>query len=152
MRAPAALVVLVAWMIASSAAAQTTDCDRTFTGYSCSTSPNPAAGFAALAGAIQARRRKQEIIKMIEADMQAGRCDEAHALTVQYGNASDVSIVDSRCVPAAVVAQQAENTLMASISTAVREGRCDDAKQTALAANRLDLADQALRICTPPTP
>jgi hypothetical protein len=45
-------------------------------------------------------------------------------------------------------ARQDDTALMANISAAVKDGRCNDAKTYALDANRLDLADQALRVCT----
>lgn len=45
-------------------------------------------------------------------------------------------------------AQHDDAALMANISAAVKDGRCEDAKTYALEANRLDLADQALRVCS----
>jgi Sel1 repeat len=39
----------------------------------------------------------------------------------------------------------------AQVSKAILEGRCDDAKNIALQANDLDVAEQALRICKPAT-
>ena len=42
-----------------------------------------------------------------------------------------------------------EQTFMATISRAILEGRCEDAKVAALNQSRLDLADQAMRICKP---
>jgi len=46
-------------------------------------------------------------------------------------------------------AKQAEQDLRDRVSTAVLEGRCEDAKAIALLASRLDMAEQALRICKP---
>jgi hypothetical protein len=37
------------------------------------------------------------------------------------------------------------------VTAAIREGRCDDAKDLALRINDLDLAEQALRLCVPST-
>lgn len=45
--------------------------------------------------------------------------------------------------------RRADQLLRSQVSTAVLEGRCDDAKTIALQASRIDLAEQALRICTP---
>ena len=42
-----------------------------------------------------------------------------------------------------------EQMFMATISRAILEGRCEDAKMAALNQSRLDLADQAMRICKP---
>jgi hypothetical protein len=42
-----------------------------------------------------------------------------------------------------------EQTFMAIVSQAVQAGECEDAKAIALSANRLDIAEQAARICTP---
>ncbi len=45
--------------------------------------------------------------------------------------------------------RQVNADLLATISTAILEGRCEDAKTVALTASRLDLADQAMRLCKP---
>ena len=45
--------------------------------------------------------------------------------------------------------RQANANLLATISTAILEGRCEDAKTVALTNSRLDLADQAMRLCKP---
>jgi TolA-binding protein len=45
--------------------------------------------------------------------------------------------------------RQANADLLATISKAILEGRCEDAKTVALTASRLDLADQAMRLCKP---
>lgn len=44
---------------------------------------------------------------------------------------------------------QGRQDLMTVVSTAVLEGRCDDAKAVALQAGNLDLAEQAMRLCKP---
>ncbi len=46
-------------------------------------------------------------------------------------------------------AVEKEQAFMAIVSQAVQAGECEDAKAIALLANRLDIADQAARICTP---
>lgn len=45
--------------------------------------------------------------------------------------------------------RQAEQLLRTQVSTAVLEGRCDDAKTIALLASRIDMAEQAVRLCKP---
>lgn len=45
--------------------------------------------------------------------------------------------------------RQANASLLATISKAILEGRCEDAKTVALTSSRLDLADQAMRLCKP---
>lgn len=47
------------------------------------------------------------------------------------------------------VNRQANADLLATISKAILEGRCEDAKTVALTSSRLDLADQAMRLCKP---
>jgi hypothetical protein len=57
-----------------------------------------------------------------------------------------VDDVKTQCVtPAALAAQQ----LTQSITASVAAGQCDEAKATALHAGRMDLAEQAMRLCTP---
>jgi len=54
------------------------------------------------------------------------------------------------CIQAATLpTQQANPDLLATISKAILEGRCEDAKIVALTSSRLDLADQAMRLCKP---
>lgn len=54
------------------------------------------------------------------------------------------------CIQAATLpAQQVSADLSATISKAILEGRCEDAKTVALTSSRLDLADLALRLCKP---
>ena len=45
--------------------------------------------------------------------------------------------------------REAEQLLRTQVSTAVLEGRCDDAKTIALLASRIDMAEQAMRLCKP---
>jgi len=45
--------------------------------------------------------------------------------------------------------RRADQLLRSQVSTAVLDGRCEDAKTIALQASRIDMAEQALRICTP---
>lgn len=42
-----------------------------------------------------------------------------------------------------------DDQVLSFISNAVLEGRCNDARYIALKLNRLDLADQAMRLCSP---
>lgn len=48
-------------------------------------------------------------------------------------------------------ASSAETKLMSDVSRAILEGRCEDAKKIALANARIDVADQADRLCEPPS-
>ena len=58
----------------------------------------------------------------------------------------------SPCIQAeAAPIQQANADLSATISKAILEGRCEDAKTVALTSSRLDLADLAVRLCKPAT-
>lgn len=144
--------LLAVALLPAVAFAQTTDCDRTITGYSCTTKPD---GFRALGEAIAARRaqkaaaaQKKAAAEQFASAVADGRCDKARTLALQYGDARDVQIVASQCV---TPQQRAEATLTSTVAAAVREGRCADAKDAALRASRLDLAEQAMRLCTPST-
>jgi len=46
-------------------------------------------------------------------------------------------------------AASTEASWMSEVSSAILEGRCKDAKEIALRQSRLDVADQAMRLCTP---
>ena len=158
MRALASILALS--LTSSAAAAQTTNCQRVGTGVQCNTISSPTipdtsardqqtfqSGIGALAGAIQSRRHQKEVqrtVNQIETLILSGQCDEAIALTAAKGTPSDVEVVRAvvkvKCV-------SPEQTMMAQASAAVSDGRCDEARSIALAASRLDVADQAMRVC-----
>ncbi len=76
---------------------------------------------------------------------------DPNSIRCQYSDGV-VSFVNAGnpCIQAATLPTQQVNTdLMATISKAVLEGRCEDAKTVALTSSRLDLADQAMRLCKP---
>lgn len=90
--------------------------------------------------------------------LEVGDCQTAIDLTRRYGRPEDVKDVQA-CVPASEVAaatataKENERIWMTTITAAVADGRCDEAKANALAGGRLDVADQVVRVCTPkPTP
>lgn len=146
------LFIVAAALAAGSAQAQTTSCNRTYTGMDCTTTPPVAdggqqfvTGMAALGANIRAAREKKRVVEIIKQDMAAGNCVEARSLVVQYGNASDLSLFDQRCVQAPDP-KQAQRTAVASL---VAQGQCEDAKTYALQYGDMDLAEQAMRICTP---
>lgn len=138
---------------AGTASAQTTNCSPDgIGGMSCNTTPSVGQSFANLGNAIAAQKQKKMAAALFVQAVNEGRCDEANALAMQYGNKRDLALVRDQCVDHATVVAQRESNLTALVSTAVREGRCDEAKELALNANRLDMADQALRVCTPAKP
>ena len=47
-------------------------------------------------------------------------------------------------------AAQQEQSFLAVVSQAVQQGQCEDAKAIALSRGRLDIAEQAARLCSPP--
>lgn len=148
-----AMGALCVGTLASPVSAQTTTNCSTFAGQiTCNTAPN---GFAVLGRALAARRERQRAAQEFVADLQVGRCPQALAIASQYGDANDRAMA-SRCVTPeaseAARAQAAEQELLKTVATAVREGRCDAAKSAALEASRLDIADQAMRLCKPATP
>lgn len=90
--------------------------------------------------------------------LDAGDCQTALDLAKRYGRPEDVKAAQE-CVPASEVAaatataKENERIWMTTITAAVADGRCDEAKANALAGGRLDVADQVVRVCTPkPTP
>jgi hypothetical protein len=148
--------LLAALFAATAAQAQTTTNCSTFAGnVNCNTAPN---GFYVLGRALAARRAHDQAAKEFMAALTSGRCVEAQSLAAQYGDARDREVAAQCVTPEAAEAaaqaqraKDAEDALVKNIALAVKEGRCADAKAAALDASRLDLADQALRLCTPTT-
>lgn len=89
----------------------------------------------------------------IAQSVHAGNCAHAQALASQYEMSAEDRNFVSACVPKAepttTAVTEPVSSVMAEVSRAVKEGRCKEAKDLALEAGRLDLADQALRLCTP---
>lgn len=89
----------------------------------------------------------------ISQSVHAGNCAHAQALASQYEMSAEDRNFVSACVPKAepttTAVTEPVSSVMAEVSRAVKEGRCKEAKDLALDAGRLDLADQALRLCTP---
>ncbi len=140
-------ILVAALFVAFPATAQTTtNCSAFGDEVTCNTQPN---GFYMLGRAIALQRERAKAAEAFRNAVAAGRCDEARAVAMQYGNKKDVAAVEANCVSAQDRAAQADTNLMASISDDVRRGDCQTAKQRALEAGRLDLADQALRVCNP---
>ena len=146
------MLILAGCIVATTAAAQTTtNCSASGDEVTCNSAPN---GFYVLGRAIAARRQHQQASQAFVSALSAGRCVEAQSLAAQFGNASDREMA-ARCVTPeaaeAASAREADQALTSQVALAVREGRCQDAKNAALDAHRLDLADQAMRLCTPPS-
>lgn len=153
----ASLIVAGVLAFAGAAQAQTsTDCIRTAMGMQCNTSPSGDAqfvtGVSALANALAARRQHKSAATQFVAAIQRGDCDTARDLARRYGNADDMAAV-AQCVAPTVAAEatakENERIWMTTITAAVADGRCDEAKANALAGGRLDVADQVVRVCTP---
>jgi hypothetical protein len=159
-----AFVVSVAICVATPAAAQMTNCTRLGNSVQCNTLPDPWArqqaqqqqlqnNMAALGTALRERKeRKRQITLAAEAAKAAiseGRCSDALALALNYGDASDVQYIRQNCVSAEQAAAQAQQSWLAAVAAAVKEGRCEDAKRIALDNARLDVAEQAMRLCGP---
>src|SRR5581483_2412681 len=142
-------MVALALMAATAAQAQTTSCQRTIVGMDCSTEPDGgqqfANGMAALGNAIRARRQYNAAKAAYLDAVRSGRCDEARALAMQYGQPSDVSAVSTYCHPPQAAADQKHQ----DVAALVAKGDCEGAKKAALSYGDMDLAEQAVRICTP---
>lgn len=155
MRKAIAVALLLATIPVGAASQTSTDCYRTAAGVTCDSSPSAAAGFAALANAIAAKRQQKQVSQRFIAALQSGDCDTASDLAAQYGNADDRRLVrqcaaEKATAPAPVQSPaEAERVWMTAITSAVAAGRCDEAKANALAGGRLDIADQVVRVCTP---
>lgn len=150
----AASALTVGLFLAAAAGAQTTTNCSAFGGeVTCNTGPN---GFYVLGRAIAARREHQRAVEEFGSALREGRCSTAQAIAAQYGDANDRAVAAQCITPEArkaALAQVAEQELMKTVALAVREGRCDAAKAAALEASRLDLAEQAVRLCkSGPTP
>ena len=106
----------------------------------------------------KAKRNKQEAADRAETQFQMQQALKAQQkaaeaqLAQQEANAAAQAEQRRRLETEHVEAQRQEQSkqdAMAAVSTAVLEGRCDDAKTAALQANNLDLAEQAMRLCKP---
>lgn len=141
-----AAVLILALCLSTAAQAQTTTNCSAFGGdVTCNTQPN---GFAVLGRALAIRRERQRAAEMFGAALQEGRCSDARSIAMQYGDQNDMAMADQCVTPEAREAEQ-QKALVATVTASVQAGHCDEAKATALAAGRLDIADQALRVCTP---
>lgn len=143
-------IVAAVLLLAGAAQAQTvTSCDRTITGMDCTTGPSGAQqlvnGLAAMRANGERRAEKDRALALIRQDVAAGDCSAATALVAQYGNADDVRVVTQICIPAVDPAQ----TRKTEVARLVAGGSCADAKRVALAGGDMDLAEQAMRLCTP---
>lgn len=158
-----ALVLLLVAAGAPAMAQTTTNCRQIGDSWTCDTAPSTSGGFAqgmadglrsgaAIANAFASRNQKKAAAVQFREALDAGDCDRARALAMQFGGHPEDMAAIARCVSPAQRREQLQQTLLADVSSAVREGRCDDAKMLALNANRLDVADQAMRLCTPAAP
>jgi hypothetical protein len=94
------------------------------------------------------REREEERRKEEDAQRQQAYAQERLRLE-QERTRADIAARTQAVTDA--VNRQANADLLATISKAILEGRCEDAKTVALTASRLDLADQAMRLCKPAT-
>lgn len=87
----------------ATAHAQQTNCVRNPMGWNCNTTPNDggagdfAAGMQALGNAARARQTQKNAAIAFRAALEAGDCQRAMDLAIQYGNARDVKIVQQSC-------------------------------------------------------
>lgn len=154
------LGALVAALIGSAAAAQTTTCTPFGISVQCETSPSGAdtfaRGMATLGNAMRARQDKQKAAIAFHQALADGDCKLAGAIAQAYGDANDVRHVAQNCQSKEARAfferQQAESAqaaLKERVARLTLLGRCDEAKAAALEGSSLDMADQVMRVCTP---
>lgn len=96
--------------------------------------------------ACEKRQKDEKRRKMEEERQQQAYLQERQRLD-QERTRADIAARTQAVTDA--VNRQANADLLATISKAILEGRCEDAKTVALTSSRLDLADQAMRLCTP---
>jgi hypothetical protein len=129
------LAIAVA-LIAGAAQAQTTTCGWVGAQWVCNQRPDIYKGLADANAATQ--RRLQENLQNTMASLRAQREAQAEAVERQ------------RHQLAVAAAQSEVDNFNANLAGLIREGRCADAKDFALARNNLNAAEQVVRICTPP--
>ncbi len=152
-------------MLASPSVAQNTitDCYKTAGGVACNQrAPNNFDAINQLVGVLQSI--KDDAAKKQAADDEAERLaaesarrDELVAIERQNAETerSRVEAIAQQQANAQQereAARQAEQELRTQVSTAVLGGRCEDAKTIALLASRIDMAEQAMRLCKPKVP
>lgn len=96
--------------------------------------------------ACQRREREEKRQKAEDAQRQQAYAQERQRLDLERTRADEAARTQAYAEEAN---RQANANLLATISNAILEGRCEDAKTVALTSSRLDLADQAMRLCKP---
>jgi hypothetical protein len=96
--------------------------------------------------ACQKREREEKRQKVEEGRQQQAYLQERQRLDQERTRADEAARTQAYAEEAN---RQANANLLATISKAILEGRCEDAKTFALTSSRLDLADQAMRLCKP---
>jgi TPR repeat protein len=162
----AALQLVAAVAVSSGLSAEvanaqsTTECQKTYGGFVCNQRrENVWDSLNKLGNTIQGIREEREAKKR-QSEMDARIiADEARKDEIIRLQQQNTEIEQAR-IDALVRSQsllesqqeadrQAERDLRSQVSAAVLEGRCDDAKTIALLASRIDMAEQAMRLCKP---
>jgi hypothetical protein len=157
----AAAVAICCGLRAEVANAQnTTECQKTYGGFVCNQRrENVWDSLNKLGNTIRGIREEREAERQqseLDARIIADEARKDEIMRLQRQNAE----IEQARIDALVRSQsllesqqeadrQAEQHLRSQVSAAVLEGRCDDAKTIALLASRIDIAEQAMRLCKP---
>lgn len=125
--------LILALVAASPALAQTTTCGPEFGKWVCHT-VQPQQRPNIFQGSMDAGRQAYEQQQQFQRDLMAR--DAARAEAIRQDEASRRSQVQGQ-----------REMLEGQVAKFVREGRCDDAKATALQGGDMSLAEQAVRLC-----
>ena len=136
-------LALAAWPAASMAQVNT-DCIRNPMGWSCQTyDPNQGwRDIGTVLGNIMRQKREREAAEA-EAARIAAQQAGLRAQQDEYARQTAYAQQQQQ------LAVQREQDFMGVVSQAIQQGECEDAKAIALSRNRLDVADQAMRLCVP---
>lgn len=163
LRALATMAAILAALQATPAKSQstTTNCRRVGNEVTCNTGPTrpqtTAESISELSASIAAykerkRQKEAEAVRAVEHDRLVREAASAELARAALQQQQMQIIRDEQARQRLADEDAARNVArdrdnMAQVSTAILEGRCNDAKKIALLWGRLDVADQAMRLC-----
>ena len=104
-------------------------------------------------GACNAAERREKAERARLAEEERRRLErvriEQESASIERARVDQLATERAAAAQEAEAARLADQDLRTRVSQAVLEGRCEDAKTIALLASRIDMAEQALRICKP---
>jgi TonB family protein len=148
-------LLIVTYCISPVLAQTSTYCHEAGFGVRCTTTPTPKSGWEQLNDTLDQMRRDREERqrqKQLQ-ELEKRRADEEAAAAARHQvfqqKLEHLRREGERLVQQQENQQKAAEALNMTVSQAVIEHRCEDAKTIALTAGNLELADKAMRLCTP---